>query len=442
MVTSSVFYANCDQLHTSFKGLKQIPVLKEKKNLYQNPHILAISYLFPNSVYPAFGIFVLHRLKAVSKHSKVIVINPVPWFPFCKKFQRYKDFDKIPKKEIIQGIDVHHPRFFIIPKYFKFFDAVSYFLSVRPVVKKIAKYHRFDLIDLHWTYPDIFAGVVLSRMYQKKWLMTVRGIAGLNVFCDLKNNRFYEEKSLRQFMLKALIKKAPKIIALSPELKKICADFGVVDNRISIIPNGIDHTRFYYIKKSLARGRLNLPKNITIIFTVGSLIYIKGFDRVIKGLGRLRQGSRKIVYYIAGSTGAAGDYSTELRETAKRNGVESAVVFLGQVHHSDLVFWYNAADIYCLASRSEGCPNALMEALTCGCPSVATRVGMVDDIFQKELMGELVENKGEAVIKGIETALAKTYDRKKISSQMQHHSWERCAVKVVDEYQKLMVSHE
>lgn len=405
------------------------------------PHILVVSYLFPNSVYPEFGIFVLHRLKAVSKYCKIVVINPVPWFPFCEKFQRYKDFDKIPKKEIIQGLEVYHPRFFVIPKYFKFFDAAFYFISIHPVVKKIIKYRRFDLVDLHWTYPDVFSGMMLARIYRKKWLMTVRGIAGLNIFSDSRTNRFHEEKSLRQILLKSLMKKAHKIIALSPELKQRCMDFGVQAGRITIIPNGIDHTRFYHMEKASARCRLNLPQDITMIFTVGSLIYIKGIDRVIKGLARAREGNQKIIYYIAGSTGAAGDYSARLREIARQNRVDSAVVFLGQIRQSDLVFWYNAADIYCLASRSEGCPNALMEALTCGCPSVATRVGMVDDFFQKELMGELVENKGEAVISGIETALSKPYDRKKISRQMQGYSWEGCAQMVVAEYQKLMVPH-
>ncbi len=411
------------------------------KTLENMPRILVLSYLFPNSIYPEFGIFVLNRLEAISKHCRVIVINPVPWFPFCEKFQRYKDFSKIPKKEIIRKIEIYHPRFFIIPKYFKFFDAVSYFLSVLPVAQKIARRQQFDLIDLHWTYPDIFAGEILSRIYRKKWLMTVRGVAGLNIFLNLRTNRFYEEKSLRQMLLKALIKKVHTIIALSPELKKKCMDFGVAKNRITIIPNGIDHTRFFYMKKNAARHELNLPRDITMIFTVGSLIYIKGLDRVIKGLGRLSQGNRKVVYYIAGSAGAAGDFSVQLRKTAKQHGMDSAVVFLGQVSHSDLVFWYNAADLYCLSSRSEGCPNALMEALTCGCPSVATRVGMVNDFFQQQLMGELVENTGTAVISGIETALSKTYDRKLIARQMQRYSWEGCARRVVGEYQRLMVPH-
>ena len=405
------------------------------------PNILVCSYLFPNSIYPEFGIFVFNRIKAVSKYCRVIVINPIPWFPFCEKFQRYKNFDKIPKKETIQGIEVYHPRFFIIPKYFKFVDAISYFLNVRPVVKKIYKHHPFDLIDLHWTYPDIFTGIMLSVFYKKKWLMTVRGIAGLNIFFDLKNRQFYWEKSLRQMILAALMKKAHKLITLSPELKTKCMDFGVEPGRINIIPNGIDHTRFFYMEKITARRRLNLSPDITIIFTVGSLIFIKGIDRVIKGIGRLGDSGRKIVYFIAGSTGAAGDYSTQLIKIAKKNKVDSSVVFLGQVRHSDLVFWYNAADLYCLPSRSEGCPNALMEALTCGCPSVATRVGMVNEFFQTNRMGELVENNGNAVMTGIATVLATTYDRQQISRQMQGYSWEKCAQKVVEEYHGLMDSH-
>lgn len=138
--------------------------------------ILVISYLFPNSLAPSLGIFVFNRLKHVNRYCKVVVINPIPWFPFSSKLERYKGFGEIPKVETIQGIKVYHPRFFIVPKYFKFIDAITFAAAVVPLALRLKKNgFAFDLIDLHWTYPDLLSGRLLSRLTRKKQLVTIRG---------------------------------------------------------------------------------------------------------------------------------------------------------------------------------------------------------------------------------------------------------------------------
>ena len=144
--------------------------------------LLVISYLFPNCITPESGIFVLNRIKAVSKYCDIRVINPVPWFPGCSKFERYKNFNLIPEREKIAGIDVYHPRYFIIPKYCKYLDAFSFCFAVLKTVKKNLRNFHFDLIDLHWTYPDILSGYLLSKLFNKKFLVTIRGKEALNMF--------------------------------------------------------------------------------------------------------------------------------------------------------------------------------------------------------------------------------------------------------------------
>ena len=272
--------------------------------------------------------------------------------------------------------------------------------------------------------------------------MTIRGIASLNMVFDPDRNNFYEEKSVRQLILKKMLPHPDKIITLSNELKTICMQHGVSEDKMTFIPNGINTTDFRYIGRKHARNRINIPQDVTMVFTVGNLIQIKGFDRVIRGLNQLKTRYPAIVYYIAGSPGAAGDFTAQLEELVHKEKLEGAVVFLGQMDHSELVYWYSAADIYCLASRTEGCPNALMEALACGCPCVATRVGNVPDMMNEPFMGELVQNNGQDLVNGIDTALSKSYDRKKIAGHMAQHSWENCARMVVEEYRKLLDPYE
>ncbi|MBW2998206.1 hypothetical protein KY321_01585 [Candidatus Woesearchaeota archaeon] len=77
--------------------------------------IITVTSLFPNSKQKNHGIFVLNRVKAMSKYADVEVIAPIPYFPFIKK-NRPRN---IPFYEEIDGISVYHPRFFSIPKLFK-----------------------------------------------------------------------------------------------------------------------------------------------------------------------------------------------------------------------------------------------------------------------------------------------------------------------------------
>ena len=76
--------------------------------------VLAISFLFPNSIYQNRGTFALNRLKAVQKYADVTTVNPSPWFLSCAHVERHKGFHRSPKretKETLEGIDIFHPRY-------------------------------------------------------------------------------------------------------------------------------------------------------------------------------------------------------------------------------------------------------------------------------------------------------------------------------------------
>lgn len=396
--------------------------------------ILAVSYLFPNNVNPNHGIFVFNRLKAVRSYCELIVINPIPWFPFSSRFSRYKHFNTIPLKENIGGIDVYHPRFFIIPRYFKLIDSMTFCLSVLFVALKLKKHFKCDVVDLHWTYPDILSGYVLSRLFNRKLLVTVRGREALNQFIDDKKNQYVEEKSLRTILIKKMLPLADAVITLSQELKNITVNYGVSSNKITVIRNGVDVDKFYYIDQKKSRSLLKLPYDELILLAVGSLIYGKGFDRIIRHFTKIREKFPQIKLYIIGSEGPAGDYSSQLRVLVYQNKLEGSVKFIGQIMNNTLIHWYNSADLFCLVSRSEGSPNVLTEAIACGCPALATNVGAVSGILSNRELGYVIPNEDSCVGDGIIEALSRSYNRKKISEYMRQFNWDWCAKKVINEY--------
>lgn len=391
--------------------------------------VLAISFLFPSSAAPNRGIFVLNRLRAVGKACEIKVINPIPWFPFQRFLKRYQGFESVPDVEVIDNIEVYHPRFFSIPFTAKFVTAISYSIRVYLLARKLRQEFDFDLVDLHWTFPDLPAGRLIARRFKRKQLVTVRGTPALHL----------NEWGSRRFLVRKLLPKSDAIITLSQRLKDHCLAMGASPQKTKVVRNGVDAANFNYLALPDCRRELGLPEEQTILLGVGFLARRKGFDRLINAIARLDRPD--VHLYLIGPGGAitvGGDRSHELLDLARDLGVEDQVHFVGEIPNETLVKWYNAADLFCLSSRDEGSPNVLGEALSCGCPSVATDVGAVPDMVTSEALGLVCENSTKGVFTGIQTALDKTYDRERISSEVKHHDWKWCADQVIRVYDQVL----
>ncbi len=380
--------------------------------------ILALSYLYPNSQYPHYGIFVHNRLKAVSRYHEVKVINPIPWFPGCGRLSRYRNYNAIPAHETIDGLEVFHPRFPIIPRFCKSLDALSYRAAVMPLVAKLRQTYPFDLIDLHWTYPDLPTGTALKKKYGKKMVVTLRG----------KEAFHRGEGPIREALIRKHLLRADAVISLSRELQDMAVEVGVEAERCNVIRNGVDTSRFYYMDKRQCRKDLSLSMDKYIILSVGGIVYRKGFDRVIKSLTYLPE---NVCYVIIGEEGLEGNFKRDLLGFINASELHDRVMFAGQVDNHKLNLWYNAADLFVLSSRGEGSPNVLSEALACGCPAVATNVGAVKDLIGENLIGNMTENNGIALRKGILKAMRTRWDRVTIHNLWKKYDWEWCARKTI-----------
>ncbi len=98
--------------------------------------ILIITNLFPNNKEPARGIFNKQQFLELAKLCELKVIAPLPWH-----YRR-----DIPKKEVIEGIETYHPRYFMIPKLGRLSYGLFFYLSLRKFAKRIQEDFNFDLI--------------------------------------------------------------------------------------------------------------------------------------------------------------------------------------------------------------------------------------------------------------------------------------------------------
>lgn len=385
--------------------------------------ILAISYLFPNSEKPNHGIFVYNRLNAMAKYADVTVINPIPWSPLHSFIDKFKHLRNIPAKTQRGNLTIYHPRYLSIPGYAKGIEIPTYRSAVKRVINDIG--FDFDLIDLHWTFPDLPTGDYLSNRYGVPYRVTLRGMEAFHI----------QDGDVRQGAVAQYLNTVGSIISLSTEMANQAISMGVSPEKVTVIRNGVDTEMFFYKPIEESRALLKLPKEHRIVLGVGSLIHRKGFDVVIKAMAEIESKEKLFHFYILGSEGPEGDYRSELKKLVREKELENFVHFVGAVPNETLVDWYNAADVFCLSSRGEGSPNVLTEALACGCSAVSTKVGSAPDIMESEKdLGVLVDvddshNMRDALLQ----LLANENDRQQRAEVFGKYTWDWCAKQTFDE---------
>ncbi len=372
--------------------------------------VLTFTTLYPNAAQPQHGIFVENRLRALVASGAVEarVLAPVPWFPFASaRFGRYAAFARAPRAETRHGIAVAHPRFPVVPKLgMTLAPGLLYRAAARALRAMIAAGARFDLIDAHYFYPDGVAAARLGRAFGLPVVITGRGT-------DL--NLIPRKSAIARRMIRSAAEDADGLIVVAEALKRRLADLGVPESRIAVLRNGVDLDLFRPMDRKAARARLGLEGPLVV--SVGNLVPLKGHDLVIEALRDLPD----FRLAIAGS----GPEERALRSLAERLGVAARVRFLGALAHEALPALYAAADALVLASSREGWPNVLMEAMACGVPVVATRVGGAPEIVADPAAGRLVETRSaEAIADGVRALLAAPPARDATRSYAERFGWE------------------
>lgn len=381
--------------------------------------------LYPNHINPDFGIFIKNRMQHVHdlKDCHVTVVAPVPYCPAWKFLGGWYEFSKVKKYEKMNGIELYHPRYLLIPKISMVAHGFLMFMGTAGLIKRLHRRKRFDLLDVHYVYPDGYAGMMLAKMLGLPFFVSARG-TDINDFPKFK-------------MIKPLIQKVLSttngVISVCTALRDQMVSLGCREDKITVIPNGIDTQRFEMIDRRIARKKLNLPLNQKIILSVGALIPRKGHHISIHSVKEIIKSEPAAHLYIAGK----GEMASILEKKVQELGLKNYVTFLGHLPNDMLSNWYSAADVSCLASSREGWANVIMESMACGTPVVATNVWGAPEIITTPDVGILVERKTHAIADALIQALKVPWNRKKIRNHVSHRSWTTVAAEVHDVFSRI-----
>lgn len=403
--------------------------LQKKDGRGKRPRLVVFTTQFPHPGQPIAGVFIRERMFRVGHSLPLVVVAPVPWFPFQRLIRRWRPHfrPEAPRHEIQQGFEVVHPRFFSVPGLFKSLDGLFMALGSLFTLLRLRRRFDFDLIDAHFSYPDGYAATLLGKWLRLPVTITLRG-----TIVKLSRNYLH-----RRLIVKAL-RRASRIFSVAEFLKRHAVKLGIQADKILVVGNGVDTKKFQPLSRTSARHKLNLPPDVPVLISVGGLVERKGFHRVIACLPSLRSKFCGIRYLVVGGPGPEGDWSDVLRQQVAQLGLEHTVTFLGVVSPAELKVALSAADIFVLATRNEGWANVFLEAMACGLPVITTDVGGNAEVVSKPELGTLVPyNDQEALEQSLTEALTKIWDRDAIVAHAQANSWDCRVAVLLEEFRRL-----
>jgi glycosyltransferase involved in cell wall biosynthesis len=160
-------------------------------------------------------------------------------------------------------------------------------------------------------------------------------------------------------------------------------------------------------QRDAKRSELGVGPDTTVVITVANLRREKAYDVLLAAAAEIAVQRPDVVFLSAGQ----GPLRAELERRSHDLGLEGRFRFLG--YRDDVHDLVAAADIFCLASRHEGLPVALMEAYALGLPVVATRVGGLPEVIEDGRSGLLVEPEDPGALARAIVALVEAGDRRR-----------------------------
>ncbi len=269
---------------------------------------------------------------------------------------------------------------------------------------------RYDIVHTHYWLSG-WVGKILKRYWDVPVVHMYHTLAHLKNTVSQNGN---SESSLRLRVERELVGSIDQIVAPNPdERAELVWTLGARDCRVCTLPPGVDLQRFHPSDPVEARQRLGLPDGPLILF-VGRIDPIKDIDTLVEALALLHKRENVIpapgLVIVGGELDSSGrpvGPLSKVEDLARKLGVDPAITFLGSRPQDELPAIYGASTICAVSSRYESFGLVAVEAMACGTPVVATRVGGMRFTVEENVSGILVPPADpQGMADGIETVIS------------------------------------
>jgi D-inositol-3-phosphate glycosyltransferase len=307
---------------------------------------------------------------------------------------------------------------------------------------------RYDVVHAHYWLSG-WAAHLLKRYWDTPFVQMFHTTAHMK---NAVSPASQHETATRAEIERKLVHLADSLIAANPDER---ADLiwrqHTRSEKICTIPPGVDTELFYPRDRAASRAELGLPADRQIVLFVGRIDPIKGIDTLMAAISEIAEpgGSEPLFVFVGGDLDGRGKPVGALEEVAKQateRGIAHLCHFAGSQPQDVLPLYYAAADLVTVPSRYESFGLVAVEAMACGVPVVASRVGGLSFTVEDEATGLLVPH-GEphAFANAIQRILADNAGRCAMGlagrEAAQRFAWSTVAQSVLHLYQRLAAGH-
>ncbi|WP_367889960.1 D-inositol-3-phosphate glycosyltransferase [Serinicoccus kebangsaanensis] len=302
---------------------------------------------------------------------------------------------------------------------------------------------HYDVIHAHYWLSGQ-AGGLTSRRFDVPLVQTMHTMA------RVKNRSLAEgespEPAARIAGEQELVDRADALVANTPaEARDLVELYAAAPDRVHVVPPGVALETFRPGDRGQARREVGLPADAAVLLFVGRIQPLKGPDVLVRAAGELVRRDlswrdRLVVAVLGGPSGSGLARPGALRQLADEEGIDDLVRLGPPVSREQLATWMRAADLVTVPSHHESFGLVAVEALACGTPVVAARVGGLPQAVGDA--GVLVDGHDPGdwadAIGATLARLTRPQERESASTRAvahaQAYSWERTVDALLDAY--------
>ena len=330
-----------------------------------------MSQMFPRPDEPLSGVFVLEQVKSLARLGVDIgVLSPTAQ-GLVPRFR----VGSLIRQSLADGLHVTYVPYTHVP------HRISTRLEIRSLVSRILPVVRAEhsrapirVLHAHQLFPIGYATVIAGRRLGIPVVCTAHG-------SDVHTNP-HRNRGIARYT-RATLRMVDRTVAVSTDLSTRIARLEPRAAPVEVIYNGIDPQRFSIgEEQTTLRRSLGLPEHGVGICFVGRLVAAKGIRELESAFQTVRKMDSTVWMVIVGD----GPMRDGLASRVSRD----RVILTGPVPHERVADYLNASDVFTLPSHGEGVPVAMLEAMACGLPIVATAVGGIPEAVTDGVTGFLV----------------------------------------------------
>lgn len=371
--------------------------------------IAVVTPELPNREYPYRGSSVYQTLLHLREYADLQAFCPLPRYPagFRPRFD-YRESDLLYSLPGVPTRYFAYPALPIVTRPFNGFICAHY---LEPYMRA---FHA-DVILNFWIYP---AGFAALNVGQKLRVPVVVGSIGsdLNMIPD----------AVSRWLTRKTLMGAARVIAKSEQLRQRIVNLGGLPEKTHVVANGCDEKLFRIRDRSRARRELGVPPDAELVAFVGRMHRAKGVAELLDAVSVLsRQRANLHLVYVGD-----GPELHAIQAKARAFRIADRIRLPGACSATEVANWLAAANLLTLPSYAEGCPNVVLEALSCGRPVVATEVGAVLDVVDDSCGVLFPACNVDKLAAALDTALNRSWNENAIAKRFRR-SWQEVAQEIM-----------